>query len=151
MEDITELVRSDAEIESMVACVEYREGFKVRVRHLTPSALMSITESCREHVWDDKARARVERLNDEQFVRLLGRKLVVDWSGLTLRKLSKMMFLKLDKIPEDKLDLEIASSDANVAAVIKGVPGFDAFLQSCSRDVTLFSVADREDAVVKNS
>ena len=110
------------------------DGFKVKVAFQSRDELMKLRKKATTSKF--KNRQLVEEVDDELFLELYVRAVVRGWTGLKLKHLVKLMLINA---PEADYDKDVAFSESNALALMKGSADFDGFITDTISDVSNFS------------
>ena len=110
------------------------DGFKVKVAFQSRDELMKLRKKSTTSKF--KNRQLIEEVDDELFLELYVRAVVRGWTGLKLKHLVKLMLINA---VESDLDKDVAFSEANALALMKGSADFDGFITDTISDVSNFS------------
>ncbi len=129
----------------LTATVEYREGVKFTVRHISRASLQKMARNCTVQKYDGKLKGRVPVLDNEKLIDAYCRQAVVGWEGVTPRSLSKIALINFSKVPKDKLDEPIEFTAEGLSALLKGSDDLDMFLQDACSNVQTFNSEHEEE------
>ena len=131
---ITNLIKKET-----VAVLEYPniEGFKVKLRYLGKRELKEIYNDCISTIIDPKTRTSVERLNKEKFANIMAERVVLDWEGLTIKGLNKLVPVELTEITD--MNEVISSSFDNKKELLENSSDFDGWVTETTRELSNFN------------
>lgn len=121
------------------------EGFKVKLRYLGKRELKDIYNDCITNVIDPKTRTSVERLNKEKFANIMAERVVIEWEGLTLKGLNKLVPLDPEQVTDGNIIVE--STFENKKELLENSSEFDGWVTETTRELSNFS----EDIKVKET
>jgi hypothetical protein len=134
----------DVLAEEKIVWVKYLDDFSVQLKYLTPSKLTAMYEKSRYRDWDKKTHTPIEKENRDVLIRQLSNNIILDWKGLTVATLGKIIPLVSGVDPKT----EVAFSTEEAYLLLSNSIDFSAFVQNTIFDVQRFS-AEEEDTEKK--
>jgi hypothetical protein len=126
--------------EEKVVWVKYLDSFEVQLKYLSPTKLTAMYEKARYRDWDKKTHTPIERENRDVLIRQLANNIILDWKGLTVETLGKILPLMAGVDPKT----EIAFSKDEAFLLLSNSIDFSAFVQNTIFDVQRFSSEEEE-------
>ena len=120
--------------------VEYREGFRVKLRYVPREHLRKIIERCQRVEWDHKTHQKKETsLDQRKWAHLFAEEVFLDWEGLTPEMLRSMIEMK--EYPAGAVPFSIEDCEE----LLYHAYDFDVWAQELCADLAAFeAVADAE-------
>ena len=122
--------------------------FQVLIRPLG-NRHAAFLEKSREVKWDEATMEQKVVFNDEVYTKLFSGHVIVDWKGLHIEDLKKLVLLKNFKKLKDYTD-EIACDDTAKALLMQHSPVFNAWVNRICTNIERFN-QEREEAEKKTS
>jgi hypothetical protein len=130
--------RQVAADERLTVELEFLPGFLVTIAHMTRQAYESMSLKAEEVYWEKHQKKY--RVSEQKLAVLLAEH-VVTWRGLTMRLLSRMLWLKINDLTEAQKDEEITHTPEEVQALLLSHKGFSTFVVAAAMNVDNFSEA----------
>ena len=127
---IKDLVVSEKIVEREVPGVP---GFIVRIKYQGRQAIRELAKKATVYSLDENMQ-KTEKLDIELFNKLFVSSCVLDWYGLTMKNLSKLVLIDT---PEDP-DEEVLFSNENAEFLITSSEVFDKFINATAHDLDAF-------------
>lgn len=113
-------------------------GFEVNIRYISRDIARKLREENTENVWDSTLKRSREKLKEDQFISAFAKKSVVDWKGLTVKNLRRLLPVK-DDLPEGVTDeTELDYSEEAAEYLINKSPTFDSWVNDIVMDLESF-------------
>jgi len=113
------------------------EGFIVEVAYISKEVMKKLITKATTVQYDMKARAPIEKIDDDLFLKLYSQKLILGWEGLKVSYLSELVPIDVDN--SDNIDDMLEYSADNAVLLLKHSSSFDAWLTSVISDVKNFN------------
>ena len=110
-------------------------GFEVEVVNLSRKELTAMRKSCITQKFSRKERGIVENFNEKKFIDLFTEKTVVNWKGLTVKYVSKLMLMNTEGLD---LDAEVEFEPEQAKALVEYSTEFDQWLNDVVFDLDNF-------------
>lgn len=120
------------------------DGFIVKLVYLGRDELMKIRNSSLTYKFNKRTRQREEEVDSDKFIEEYTRRAVKGWTGLTVRKLPKLLPVDISSLNPDDV-VEYPEEDA--LDLIKNSTVFDQFVTDAMNDYEKFSIAKKEQDV----
>ena len=112
--------------------VEYREGFFLKLKYITPSEFRRLLKRVTVQEWDKQTHERKERHDDDKYREELA-SIILDWRGFS-PKVQMSLFDMKEAPTEDE-----PYSPASAHVLIEETYGFMRWLQETVMDIDLFN------------
>lgn len=126
--------------------ISYIDNFEVQIKYLPRMELRSMLEAATDRRFDRRTNSNLETLNPRKFDKELS-KLIVNWKGLTLDTLGKLLPLKDDL--DATTSVEIDCDEEAKLLLLEHAYGFDKFVQDACTEVANFE-SERQQEQLKN-
>lgn len=123
------------------AWIEYKEGIKFHLRYMSKAKFRQLAEDCTEHRYNPQKQVREPKMNVEKFLQKFVADTILDWKGVTLRSLSRLVEIDVSGYTKDEMAQEISFSSAEAIRLMEMVYELDPFIQSCVTDIKTFRPA----------
>jgi hypothetical protein len=121
--------------------IKYLDDFEIHIRYLPRKDLVKISESATEITWDKKTHTRIDKVNTDHFYSRFIEKAILDWKGLKIKTLQKIVPIKLDGVDPES---EIPFTKENAMELLRNGYDLDAFLQDAILDIQKFDIEKLE-------
>lgn len=145
---LKDLIKTDCS--GYTAVVEFKDQMRFTVRYLSRVKARAIAEASSYVGYSSQEKGRSKQLDGEKLIDALLKHIVIGWSGITLRKLSKHMPLETGGMLDSELDADLPFTQADLKMIVEGVKDLDGFLNECATELSTFETAAQPDAE-KNS
>lgn len=136
--ELNELLKEKQELS---AWVEYRDGFKVHIRHLPRRELKALRKRATRKDWDKRSHQPVDIIEDDIILQGLA-DCVLGWKGLT-REVA-LGVLPITEEAAEKIEGELPFTKTNALALIKEAYDFQEWLQDKVTDLAGIREAQKE-------
>lgn len=120
------------------------DGFIVKLVYLGRDELMKIRNSSLTYKFNKRTRQREEEVDSDKFIEEYTRRAVKGWTGLTVRKLPKLLPVDISSLNPDDV---VEYSEEDALDLIKNSTVFDQFVTDAMNDYEKFSIAKKEQDV----
>jgi len=127
---IKDLVVSEKIVEREVPGIP---GFKVRIKYQGRQAIRELAKKATVFSLDEHMQ-KTEKLDVELFNKLFVSSCVLDWYGLTMSNLSKLVLIETPEDPNE----EVLFSKENAEFLISSSEVFDKFINATAHDLDVF-------------
>ena len=122
-------------------------GFEMLLTHLSRTALRKLANRNTKKVWDRKANARIEQLDEDRLFDDYAKNIVIDWRGLDVGILKQLLSIDTDAPDETN----VPYSKENVTLLLKGCIGLDTWVTDGATDPMNFTEVSKEDEVLEGN
>lgn len=98
-------------------------GFQIELAHLSKKALESMVRRCIKSVYDRQVKRQVERLDNEALYALYAQNVVLNWKGLDVGGLKKLVAIKVPEGTNDNTPVDY--SEENVIHLLDNARALD--------------------------
>jgi hypothetical protein len=119
------------------------EGFKVKVRYLSRDEVMKIREKCSIQKIDRKTRQVEKEVDPDLFQEVYIKSVLVDWEGLKLKYLDKLLAVDLSGVED--LEDTLNFTEENAIELMKNSSIVDTFVSNMLEEVENFSKSSKAD------
>ena len=137
--DLGSLISNDKEIEVNYPDPDL-EGFVVTLNYASRDDLQAIRKKCLTSKYSKKTHKVEEELDDDLFLKLYIKKVLVGWKGLKYKYLLDLMTVDLGSVTD--LEEELEFNDSNALILMKNSVAFDAWVTEVIGDVSVFNKND---------
>lgn len=125
------------------ATVEFKE-LSLTLRYLSQAALQEMAKECTVHRFHPVSKARETHLNAKKFNVYFCEKVVVNWEGMTVNVLARMMPVRLEAVPLELRDNPIPYSPKQMATLMENCTDLSVFLSNTCTDISVFQSETHE-------
>lgn len=135
MGSLTELIVKPEEVKTI--WVTFIDNFQLQIRYLPRFELQKIAKRSTVMGWE--RHQKVEKLDDDNYLRNFIEKTIVSWKGLTQKTLAKILPVKVTD-PDAELDYSVE----NAFQLLKNAYDLDTFITNAVMDVSRFTEEDEK-------
>ena len=124
-------------VDTKSAWVDYPglNGFEVHVAALSRPELIKLRKSCITQRLNRKTKQLEEELNEDKFVMLFAKAVILDWKGLTIDNLSHLVLINTEGVGKDDL---LEYSEENAEMLLTNSTEFDNWINEVVFDIDNF-------------
>jgi hypothetical protein len=137
--DLSKLMTSSKEIWTAVPGTP---DFEVLLKYMSREEVIKLREKCTNQKINRKTREVEKDVDSELFQELYIKAVLVNWKGLKLKYLEKLLPVDLTQVED--LEDELEFSEDNAVNLMKNSPTLDAFVSDFLEDVENFSKKDKK-------
>lgn len=125
-----------------VDCVPF-EGFRLKLAYVNKRTFERWYQRCSKLVHNPTTKKREQRLDEKKFFREYAENVVLDWDGLTLGDLKKIVAMSgVEGLPDDTV---IDCSPENIVALLQNALELDTWISNLVTDPLAFQVDASEE------
>lgn len=125
-------------IVSPSAWVEYKEGISFHLRFMSKAKFRQLADDCTESRYNPQQQRREPKLDATKFTRLFLSQCLLDWRGVTLKSVSRIMEIDLSGYTPEECEQPLPFSAEEATKLIDMVYDLDSFLQAAITDIKTF-------------